>query len=275
MAGDVAPSFVLLSQEGYLIRSLLTGGLNALITSNPSDKGLYYSAFFQLSIGIERLLKVVLIVDHMRANSLTAPTDKELKGYGHDLVKLFGDVCSKAASDAATEVQAVASDPEGMRILKFLSQFAKQTRYHNLNKLATQTSVADPLAEWQSILDDIYVLNVDGRRVTQRQQQARSLAAAIEEHADVFGHDLMQQPLTLQSAIEQPLKNREATPFALWHFYRLLKALKGVLRGVQDQAHAVDHRIGGGIAHVPFLHEFLDFLRIADRKVVLKKRRWP
>ena len=275
MAGDIAPSFVLLSQEGYLIRSLLTGGLNALVASDPSEKGLYYSGFFQLSIGIERLLKVVLIVDHMRENSLTAPTAQELKGYGHDLVKLFNDACAMATGDAATEAQDVARDPEGVRILTFLSRFAKQTRYHNLNELTAQTTLSDPLADWQSILNDIYVLNVDAKRAVQKQEQARSLAEAIEEHVGVFGHDLTQQPLTLQSAIAQPFKNREATAFAIWHIYRLLRALKNVLRGVTDEAHIVDHRIGGGIAHIPFLHEFLDFLRIDDRKVVLKKRRWP
>jgi len=88
-----ADSFVLLQQEGYLIRTSLAQGLTALRNANLSDKGQYYAAFFGLSIGIERLLKVILILDHTARNSLNAPPTSALKRQagrtGHDLTALF------------------------------------------------------------------------------------------------------------------------------------------------------------------------------------------
>ena len=50
-----------LSNEASLTASLLGNGLNALRKADLYNKGLYYQAFFSLSIGIERLLKIIVI----------------------------------------------------------------------------------------------------------------------------------------------------------------------------------------------------------------------
>ena len=59
--------FKLLQQEGYLTQSSLCQGLTFLRKANLGEKerGLFYSAFFQLSIGIERFMKIVVILDYM------------------------------------------------------------------------------------------------------------------------------------------------------------------------------------------------------------------
>lgn len=51
----------LLANEAALTASLLGNGLNALRKAGIFNKGLYYQAFFSLSIGIERLLKMIII----------------------------------------------------------------------------------------------------------------------------------------------------------------------------------------------------------------------
>jgi hypothetical protein len=58
-------SFLLLQQEGYLIRTSLAQGLTLLRSANLGETGHYYGAFFGLSIALERLLKVIIILDHM------------------------------------------------------------------------------------------------------------------------------------------------------------------------------------------------------------------
>lgn len=50
---------------------------------------LFYSAFFKLSIGFERVLKLVLILDHMARNQLAPPDSKAAENYGHKLRALF------------------------------------------------------------------------------------------------------------------------------------------------------------------------------------------
>ena len=53
-----------LANEANLTASLLGNGLNALRKADLYHKGLYYQAFFSLSIGIERLLKIIIINEY-------------------------------------------------------------------------------------------------------------------------------------------------------------------------------------------------------------------
>jgi len=66
-------SFVLLQQEGYLISSCLSMGLTELRSANVHNKGSFYSSLFNLSVGIERLLKAIVIIEHMLNKNLSVP----------------------------------------------------------------------------------------------------------------------------------------------------------------------------------------------------------
>ena len=79
---DFPESFLLLQQEGYLISSCLSNGLTELRAANVHNKGAFYSSLFNISVGTERLLKAIIIIDHMLRNDLAPPTRRELKGYG-------------------------------------------------------------------------------------------------------------------------------------------------------------------------------------------------
>jgi hypothetical protein len=82
-------SYSLLTLEGHLFHASLTNGLTALRAASIHQKGTFYAAFFNLSIGLERLMKVVLVIDHMARNSMNPPSDRVLRQHGHDLVMLF------------------------------------------------------------------------------------------------------------------------------------------------------------------------------------------
>jgi hypothetical protein len=271
---DFATSFLLLQQEGYLTRSALTTGLSALSSAHPGEKGLYYAAFFQLTIGIERFLKLILIIEHMGAHSLRAPSSKELKAYGHDLRSLFQEAQKRAPAGAAKNASELMSDVTVMRILAFFSDFAERTRYHNLNTIGTATSAVDPLFAWQNILTDLLLANVSKKKLEEQRDRVRALATLMETNVRVVGHDMKQQPLSLESALLRPLENRAATPFAIWEIYRLLTCLAYILSETTSSAQSVDVAVGGGPAHIPYMNEFFLFLN-QERRDVLRKRRWP
>jgi hypothetical protein len=90
------PSFILLQQEGHLLSSCLANGLTDLRSANVHNKGAFYSALFNLSVGTERLLKAIVIIDHMLKNNLSVPSRGELKGYGHNILDLY-DTCESIA----------------------------------------------------------------------------------------------------------------------------------------------------------------------------------
>src|SRR5205823_6159614 len=87
-----SPTFLLRQQEGYLIQACLTSGMTHLRNARVDTKGSFYAAFFQLSIGLERLMKTTLIIDHMSKHDFAAPTIKELRAFGHNLASLFEEL---------------------------------------------------------------------------------------------------------------------------------------------------------------------------------------
>jgi hypothetical protein len=64
------PEWHALRREATLVRQLVGAGVTALGRANYADKkGDYYTAFFGLSIGLERLVKLILVADYAISNS--------------------------------------------------------------------------------------------------------------------------------------------------------------------------------------------------------------
>ncbi|MBK1644452.1 hypothetical protein CKO25_07245 [Thiocapsa imhoffii] len=124
-----------------LAQACLCNGLTALRRANLGDKkGLFYSAFFELSIGLERVLKLVLklvlILDHMARNQLVPPDSKTVEDYGHKLRALFDAAKAVCAARNVTALDGFQSDSLPIEILGFLDTFAHPGgRYSNINKL--------------------------------------------------------------------------------------------------------------------------------------------
>gem|GEM_PF-2370802 len=84
----------LLMKEAGLSATCLEQGLTSLRRANFMQKWHYYQAFFLLTIGIERLLKIIIItISRIEHNKI--PNNQELKNYGHDIENLFAKVSNQ------------------------------------------------------------------------------------------------------------------------------------------------------------------------------------
>lgn len=121
-------SFMLLQQEGHLIRSCLTTGLTELRSAHVHNKGAFYSALLNLSVGTERLMKAAVIIDYMVKNKLAVPTRKQLKAYGHDLLQLHASCVeiSKGESRQITHIDQMRT--VAREIVVLLNDFAQTTK---------------------------------------------------------------------------------------------------------------------------------------------------
>jgi hypothetical protein len=91
------PEWHALRRESALVCHLLGSGSTALGRANYADKtGEYYTAFFALSVGLERLAKLVLVADYALSNSGNLPRQNVVSKFGHKLADLM---------DAANAVQ--------------------------------------------------------------------------------------------------------------------------------------------------------------------------
>ena len=107
-----------------------------------------YSAFFQAAVGLERLMKLVVMIDHNVKHDLDNPTNEQLKRIGHDLIVLY-DRCSALAGELSlTASEWFGGDSLERQFLVFLSTFAKGSRYYNLDTISGGGKNPDPVKEW-------------------------------------------------------------------------------------------------------------------------------
>ena len=116
-------------------------------------------AFFMLSIGIERLLKVILIYNHRRKNNNDFPNNAELKKYGHKIKPLYENALKISEEIGMPELsQELTSDPIFDQIVEFLTKFSNTSRYYNLDTLTGSSNDTDePLRMWNKEINKVIV----------------------------------------------------------------------------------------------------------------------
>lgn len=125
-------------------RQLLGIGLTCLRKANFATRGLYFQALSGVSLGLERFMKLCLMLDDYNQNG-EYTSRKELKDYGHDLNVLFILVTGRA------------DFPSGLhevhyRVMELLTEFAKSSRYSNIDFI-TNSHDNDPMKHWYNEID--------------------------------------------------------------------------------------------------------------------------
>jgi hypothetical protein len=264
-----SPTFLLLQQEGHLIRSCLATGLTELRAAHVHNKGAFYSSLFNLSVGFERLLKSIVILDHMIKHELAAPTRKQLKTYGHDIRQLYDRAVSISAErniDVPAQGQLHEIDNE---LIALLSEFAQTTRYHNLDGLSFSQKKEDPLAHWNRI-----ILLILERDVTKRQREkvlmaAIAIADSIRGVTATIMQGLDQAPISTTEALALPGLHQQAAKFAVLRMINLLSPLRDLISSLSHESYKY-----GGSNPIPQMQEFLEWV-YPNREYVLRKRKWP
>jgi len=137
---------MLLMKETGLAATSIEQGLTALRKAHFGQKWLYYQAFFLLTIGIERILKLIIIV-HNVIEKDSFPLNNELRKYNHNLKYLH----EKVLDELTPGFNFMKGDNLYQPIIDFLSKFALSSRYYNLDTLSGKSRNSDPLHEWHEI----------------------------------------------------------------------------------------------------------------------------
>jgi hypothetical protein len=267
--------WIKLQQECYLIEACLTQGLTALRQADLSKKGLFYSAFFQLAIGLERLMKIILIIEHMADNKLETPSLQTMKSFQHNLSKLYGKVREIPIEATPHPFDEIPEDGIAYEILAFLDAFAASTRYFNLDSLTSQPKGIDPLNVWSDIVYKVANTNVTEAKRSKIHGWSKFFGEHVEPGlVSVIGHGMDGQPLDMESMMAWSQLNQAAAPYTIWYVFQVIRAIREVLLEVHLKAMAVDKNVATGESNIPYMPEFLTFAWW-ERSDVLRKRRWP
>ena len=255
----VTPTWYLLQQEGFLAQSCLCNGLTALRQANLGDgKGRFYSAFFELSIGLERVLKLVLILDHTARQQLQPPDTKTVKNYGHKLSALFDSAKIISTARGITALDDFPDSSLPMVMLRFLNDFAHtEGRYSNINQLTKQGRQAstDPIARWGEIASQIMQTHAKPSE-RQRAKDAETAAEmAFGESAISFINDLDQQPLDVAALRARAAELDIAAKYAVFAMVTLVAALREVVGSLCTCVWTVPRTTSSSIAAVHYMLE--------------------
>jgi hypothetical protein len=179
------PRWHALARESKLARQLIGSGVTALGNANYADgKGNYYVAFFALSVGIERLCKLILVADFAIENSGTLPSAAAIKKFGHrinDLLRTAESVSLKR------DLKRTRPRPTGRiadAVVACLDAFADASR----GRYANFSSLGDPNVEnefeplrlwWTTVADEILKEHFRGTAQERRVRRNAQVVAAM------------------------------------------------------------------------------------------------
>lgn len=176
-----SPTFQLLLNEGYLLRGCLQAALNSLLKSSNASREHLYTAFFTYAIGLERLLKLTLILNHCIEKKGSLPTHAEIKSFGHNLRALYNSaekIVQRYSIDIPDECRI---DDIDQRLIDLLAEFAISGRYFNLDALTGGGKSEDPLPVWGELLNEIYQRDVPPLKRISDEEQVEALAGSMKE----------------------------------------------------------------------------------------------
>lgn len=252
--------FWLLTNEGYLLRACLQNALLGLRKDACIDEGGFCLRFFNYSIGLERLLKVILILDHYHQSKGQFPSNATLKSFGHDLVKLHATCLGLLSTYGVTAPPASTPDDIDKALLQFLADFARSNRYYNLDALAGSTASANPLAQIEGILERIYENDVSPLRRVSGKDQTEALIEQVDGHVYAMPiKSLGGSPSSWQERTMQQNRIILSLPELWWRLIKLLLPFREFLIEVIPAIHKRAQERGAAW-DVPHMDEFLYFI---------------
>jgi hypothetical protein len=235
------------------------------------DKGRFSQAFFDLSIGLERLLKLIYLIDHALRSGGAFPSDGDLrKRFGHDLTALHAEALAirlRIEDEGEQFVFAVPDPTLSARIVGVLAEFARATRYYNLDYLlGSKKPGRDPIVAWN---DDVgqYLMSDYPARLRRKDEELAAeaevlLADKVILRQETEGRDSLQ---SVTSSVLHGRRGEWIQRQATFHCAVLIRDLVEVLLALSD-------RTGPGKQpELPALHEYFGFYYNDDR--FLRRRR--
>lgn len=270
LTGPGSERWTALCREAAIAGQSVSAGLAALSRANYATTGLYSHAFFSLSVGFERTLKLISVLDYQLDYAGASPTTGALKAFGHDISSLSKHVAAIAGKRLSGE-ELYAYDPSSIedQIVDVLSEFAVASRYYNLNLISgAQQRSDDPVRVWY---DQIGGLILQKHHTPKK--QARELAEVnyINERA---GHLFMVMDTSedgrlmtdYKDAALQTARVKVLQKYGVWYVAKAFRYFYMIL-------YRLTRRAQGAGLDTPYLEEF--FFPFLNDDAMLMRKTFP
>jgi hypothetical protein len=249
------PKWQALAREAGIAAEHLAVGVTMLGKANYAHHGIYYQAFFDLSIGLERAAKLAYILDFCIDNGGSFPSNKELKGFSHNLESLVKKTDEIAKRRKLGDDQRLPNSVIHKGIIKTLSEFAIGTRYYNLDFLAGDSKAvhsSDPLKAWyERVIDPILKEHYTERHRNRHIEKSRLAEATMGAFTLVRYHTETGESLdSVYKASIHSAKTEFAKPYSRMYVMQIIRFLAVLL---SELSHA---SMKERMEEVPYMSDF-------------------
>ncbi len=270
------PEWHYIGRECALVKQLVGSGATSLGRANYADKkGEYYTAFFGLSVGLERLAKLILVGDYAITNTGRMPPQKEVKKFGHNLSALM-DGASEVSTRRSFKIKYTRpASTISKKVVECLDAFADagKGRYANFAALGDPNlSQHEPIQKWWGEVAELILQHhYYGKPIQKRVEgQAKAVDALMSPFSMVLHIDETGSPMQdVLTASIRTGQNRLVQRYGRYHALTIVRWLSDVYSELARSAcykHNVDPFFGSW--------EYFSSYRVPDE--FLKTRKvWP
>jgi hypothetical protein len=271
------PEWHALGREASLVSQLIASGVTALGRANYADElGEYYTAFFGLSIGIERLAKLILVADYAIEHGGTLPDQTVVRKFGHKLTALIEKADQIAIKHGLTLEFPKPAHPICWGVVECLDAFADASkgRYANFEAIGNPTFDSDnePVNRWwtkvvEPILDKHYRCKSAEAGVRQWAATVQAVigSSSIVRHINEQGVKMT----NIATASERTGQTKWARKYGRFYTLTVVRWLSNIFDGLIDEA-AYGKRISALFGHNEMFQTYL-----VPNSFLLSYQRWP
>ena len=274
-------TFSLLLNESLLAKSAISDELRTLKQAGFDDvyPGKFYSSFFHLSIGLERLMKLVYVTEYMLCNGMKPPNNDILKKkFSHNLKDQYQTIKSIGGKYNLADGSFFGEDDYiHEMIIHHLHEFASSARYYNLDTLTnSKKNDENPLSGWYQIICETYLKEISESRrakisATTYQRLDKEFINGSKGfytgQIDFDGH-----PLTIADVEFRRIYTELTLPHTAWYcleiIQSILKVLDKIQRKLQEKAPSTKERV----MNIPYFNEIFTTFIFLHRSDALKRK---
>ncbi|WP_156364188.1 hypothetical protein [Sphingomonas sp. Leaf198] len=271
------PDWQALHREASLVSQLIGSGATALgRASYGSGFGEYYTAFFGLSIGIERLAKLILISNFAMNNNGALPSQAVVKKFGHNISGLIEKADEIAKSRSIVVKHIGPSEPICAAVIECLGSFADASKGRYANFQAIGNPHFDPRTEpvtkwWNDVIEPILDKHYSGRRAEAGvKDRAKFINALIGDMAFVRHTDENGRLMSdVETASERTGQTKWAQRYGRFYTLAVVRWLACIFSNLVREAsykQGIDNLFG----HDEFFSSYM-----VDDNFLLDRKIWP
>jgi hypothetical protein len=257
---------ILFAREASMSSMSLGLGLTQLRKYDFVKPGFFYSSMFMITIGLERLMKLIVIYDHRIRNSGAFPDNNQLKHeYGHKIHDLFESAIKiNSENNYSDEHSELLEDEIVNLIIEFLSEFARTSRYYNLDGLTGKPHQnKEPLNRWNEEINSI-ILSRHYKPRKMKMEQIDAISAQLEDITSVMltsenGQGIRSIREFYTEGDKVPAKQK----YSMYYIYVIARFLVNLLSCLETHGR-----------FYPFLREYFYHLACTDRSYILSRKTW-